>query len=392
MAAAQNHLPAAVHDDLITRIRARSPEIEAALAASILEVHRPPPAAEAELIASLRATLRDGLEFSFAAFEHGEAWDEPLPRSLVDQVAYVVQVGMPLDALLRGYTAGNTVISRFVAEECADLPAEALTYSVEVQSRVADALIGGLSAEYAHQASLLERSSRQRAMREVERLLAAEPFVGEVIDYLLDRWHIAGVVSGPQAEPRARLLAERLGCDLLLLPRAAETHWAWWGRRERIGAPSVMAAIDRLPSGATFALGSCRRGEEGFRLSHREARFSADIAVRTGEPAIRGADAILPALLIRERSTAELFLDAQLGPLKSEKDWPMIADTLRAYLDAGSALGAAAATLGVDRHTVSRRVRRIERLLERPLTEVSAELEIALRVESLIAASPSAQT
>jgi hypothetical protein len=375
-----------VVEELTGRLRARGSEIEAALAASILEVHRPPPGAEAELIAGLQATLQDGLAFSLAAFERGEAWCDPLPSSLVAQVGYVVQMGMPLDELLRGYTAGNTVISRFVAEECAALPPEALTYSVEVQSRVADALIGGLSAEYGRQAALLEHSAVQRTIREVERLLAQESFSDQRIDYRLDAWHVAGIVYGVRADQSARLLAEQLGCELLLLPRAAETYWAWWGGPRRVHFDKLESAAQRLGGRASFALGECRQGRDGFRLSHREAHVATDVVVRTDEPVVRGADAMLPALLLRDRGLADLFVDAHLGALKSQKDWPIISATLRAYLDSGAVLSASAAALKVDRHTIRRRIRRVEELLERPLGTVRAELEIALRVDRLMSA------
>jgi hypothetical protein len=375
-----------VVEELIRRLRARSSEIEAALAASILEVHKPPPAAEAELIAGLQATLQDGLAFSLAAFERGEAWCDPLPSSLVAQVGYVVQMGMPLDELLRGYTAGNTVISRFVAEECLALPPEAMTYSVEVQSRVADALIGGLSAEYGRQAALLEHSAVQRTIREVERLLAEESFSDQHIDYRLDAWHVGAVVFGHGADQAARLVAEHLGCEMLLLPRGAETYWAWWGGPRRVPFNRLESATQALGDRASFALGECREGRDGFRLSHCEAVVATDVAVRTDAALVRAADTMLPALLLRDRALADLFVDAHLGSLKSQEDWSTIAATLRAYLDAGAAPVAAAGIVGVDRHTMRRRIRRIEGLLERPLGSVRAELEIALRVDRLLAA------
>jgi sugar diacid utilization regulator len=295
-------------------------------------------------------------------------------------------MGMPLEELLRGYTAGNTVISRFVAEECAALPSEAFAYSVEVHSRVADALIGGLSAEYGRQAALLERSAMQQRSREVERLLAEESFSDQRIGYRLDAWHVAAIVSGVRADQATRLLAEQLGCELLLLPRAAETYWAWWGAPRRTSFDKVETAARRFGDGAAFAIGECRHGLNGFRLSHREAQTVTDVVVRVDDPVVRAADAMLPALLLRDRGVADLFVDAHLGRLKSQKDWTTISATLSAYLDAEMASGAAAAALVVDRHTIRRRLRRIEELLERPFGVVRGELEVALRVDRLLAA------
>jgi hypothetical protein len=223
-------------------------------------------------------------------------------------------------------------------------------------------------------------------MREVDRLLAEESFSDQEIGYRLDAWHVAGVLHGAGADPAARLLAEQLGCELLLLPRGAETYWAWWGSPQRIPFEKVGSAARRLGERASFTLGESRDGMVGFRLSHREARAAANVAVRVDEPVVRASDAMLPALLLRDRDLADLFIDAHLRSLKSQRDWPAIAATLEAYLDAGGAQGAAAAALEVDRHTMRRRIRRIEGLMGRPFDAVRAELEIALRVERLLAA------
>lgn len=336
------------------------------------------------MIAGLQPTLEDGLAYSFAAFEQGENWSEPLPPSLVAQVRFVVQIGMPLDELLRGYSAGNTVISYFVAQEAAELSPEVLRYAVGVQSRVADALIGGLSAEYARQSALLERSPAQRVADQVERLLAGEPVSAEQIGYRLDAWHIAGVVSGPEADQAARLLAERLGCELLLVSRAAELVWAWWGGPRRIPFAQLDRVAGCLERPVSFAVGESRQGVEGFRLSHREARVACTVAVRQAERLTRCADVMLPGLLLRDGSSADLFLDAYLGGLKAQRDWPSLRETLLAYFDAGASFASAAASLAVDRHTVRRRLRKVEEITERPLSRNRGELEVALRLDRLV--------
>lgn len=356
------------------------------MSSGILEVHGTRSGAGAELIAGLTATLRDGFDFSVAAFEQGGDWNDPLPDSLVAQVAHVVTIGMPLDELLRGYTAGNAVISRFVARECRGLPPEALTYSIEVQSRVADALIGGLSAEYARQSALLQRSETGRVSGEVERLLAGEPFADEVIRYRLDGWHLAGVVAGVRAEQAIRVVAERLGCELLVVPRGAETFWAWWGGRRRIAFETAEKVVEDVRGRSWFALGECREGRDGFCGSHREARLAADVAVRSGDArVVRGSGAILVAVLLRDRDAAHLFVDSHLGALKELKDWPVMRATLEAYFEAGGTLGGAAAALGVDRHTIRRRLKRIEEAMGRSLSSAWAETEVALRVDRLMA-------
>ena len=55
--------------------------------------------------------------------------------------------------------------------------------------------------------------------------------------------------------------------------------------------------------------------------------------------------------------------------------------TLRAYFAAERNVSSTAVVLGVDRRTVTNRLRAIEELFGRPLKDVAAELETALRLD-----------
>jgi DNA-binding PucR family transcriptional regulator len=57
--------------------------------------------------------------------------------------------------------------------------------------------------------------------------------------------------------------------------------------------------------------------------------------------------------------------------------------TLRAYFAAGFNAATAAAALEIDRHTVQRRLRKVEESLGRLLDSCHAELAVALRLEEL---------
>ncbi len=61
----------------------------------------------------------------------------------------------------------------------------------------------------------------------------------------------------------------------------------------------------------------------------------------------------------------------------------MLRETLRAYFAAGFNAATAAAALEVDRHTVQRRLRKVEEALGRLLHTCHAELEVALSLEEL---------
>ena len=56
-------------------------------------------------------------------------------------------------------------------------------------------------------------------------------------------------------------------------------------------------------------------------------------------------------------------------------------ETLRAYFAAERNVSSTAAALGVDRRTVTNRIRAIEDLFGRPLKDFATELETALRLD-----------
>lgn len=73
-----------------------------------------------------------------------------------------------------------------------------------------------------------------------------------------------------------------------------------------------------------------------------------------------------------------------LEPLAEERDGGEVArETLRAYFAAQRNVSSAAAALGVNRHTVSNRLRAIEVRLGRSLTASGTEIEAALCLAEL---------
>ncbi|WP_458689124.1 PucR family transcriptional regulator [Nocardia tengchongensis] len=118
------------------------------------------------------------------------------------------------------------------------------------------------------------------------------------------------------------------------------------------------------------------------------ARWLAEIAVQTCAP---GADEVvvldrrLPAALVAAQSDlAERLRTVVLGPVlalpATERD--MLLATVTAWLDADGSAAGAAAVLYCHRNTVLNRLRRIEELTGRSITEPRAMIELALAVEA----------
>jgi hypothetical protein len=381
--------------ELAARLRDCAAEIEDRLVVSIDGLYELPPDEQTEIVSGAQAVARDLVAYTIEIIESGPAKAGeplgpplPLPESPLAQARYAARIGMPLEDLLGGINAGSTVVSEFFARESQLLTrAYDMLAGIAIQSQVNGALIEGLTTEYRREAERLDSSPVLVRARRVERFLAEDSATDLDLDYGLDAWHVAGLATGADAANACRLLAEALGCALLLVPRAAEVQWAWWGGPRRIPFADLGAAAAELTGSFALTVGEPRPGAAGFRDSHREAQLAGAVLARTRARLLRAADALLPALLLRDPDVADLYLSAQLGRLREHREWPSLRETLRSYLRASGNTASAAAALGVDRHTVRRRLDKLERLSERPLRLSQDQLGLALELEDLLAAS-----
>ncbi|MGW6377654.1 PucR family transcriptional regulator [Rhodococcus sp. NPDC055112] len=118
------------------------------------------------------------------------------------------------------------------------------------------------------------------------------------------------------------------------------------------------------------------------------ARWLAEIALQTCAPDIDEVvvlDRRLPAALVAAQpDLAERLRAVVLGPVLRlppvERD--LLLDTVTAWLDAGGSAAGAATTLFCHRNTVLNRLRRIEDLTARSITDPRAMIELALAVEA----------
>jgi hypothetical protein len=370
----------AVRETLLARLRARGEEVQEAFVATALAIE-PRVGADPEGLDGLRAAAAATLELIEELIAQGTDWTPRLPEAVAAQVRYLARAGVPLDAVMRGHYATTSVCLEFATSEIDELPAATLPYLIEIQSAHGDYLMGAVSAAFEGELARLERSPGARRTEErVERLLAGGSADDTGLDYDLGAWHLGLIAVGPGAEPLLRRLAERLGARLLLVPRGAETAWAWLGSARPVAFEElgrcVAAAAD---AGASVAVGESRQGIEGWRLTHREARTALEMA--RPRSLTRCADVVLLAATLRDRELARILVDLYLGPLASRRDWDALRETLRAYYATDCNAASAAASLGVDRQTVRRRLRRVEELIGRNLDGCRVEMEMALRVE-----------
>jgi hypothetical protein len=372
--------------ELATRLRQRSTEIEATVLARIRALSDPVQAGDPEYSAGLREAVAESVEFALTVVEQGGDWSGPTPSAAAEQARRAARNGIGLDTVLRRYAAGDRLIGEFIMGETDRFSSDALRIVMSAQGPQVDRLMAFVASEYMDELEQMRRSPAQRLAERVQRLLAGDGSVDTTgLEYEVGGWHVGIVAMGPDSGPALRELATGLDRQLLSVPRGDRLAWAWLGGRR----PLDVAEIERfLPlstaSGTSLAIGEPRQGLDGWRLTHSEAKAALEVMLRKPQALTRGSDVILTAAMLRNEVLVRSLMKTYLSPLEGEgQSGAAIRETLRAYFAAGLNAATAAAALGVDRHTVQRRLRKAEAALGRRIDSCHAELEVALKLEEL---------
>jgi hypothetical protein len=383
-----------IRSELVGRLRERLSEIEEAIFARVQALSETAGGEDAEYTAGLRAAVTKGMEYILTSIERDDEWlgSVPPPPLSAEQAWRAARNGVSLDTVLRRYAAGDRMLGEFIMEEAQHFPSQALRQILRAQGLQVDRLMAFVATEYMHELERMRRSPTQRRAEQVERLLAGDGLVDvSELNYDFDAWHLSLVVRGAEPEGAARRLAADLDCQILIVPRGSRTVWAWLGGQRHLSYAEVEDRVaTAMPEDVSLAVGEPRRGVDGWRLTHHEAQAALQVMLRTAQRLTRGSDVVLLAAVLRDESLARSLIESYLTPLDDNGDFGLVLrETLRAYFATGLNAAATAAALGVDRHTVQRRLRKAEEALDRLLPDCHAALKVALDLEELDgAASP----
>jgi PucR C-terminal helix-turn-helix domain/GGDEF-like domain len=376
-----------VRHELVRRLRARGSEIEEVIFAHVRTMSEPPDDTEhAEYIAGLHAAVVGALDFVFTSIALGEESLTAIPAVAAAQARRAARTGVSLDTVLRRYAAGERHLVEFIIEEAGDVPNDVLRHLLRLHGLQVDRFMKAVAAEYMDELDKAARSPERRLLESVEKLLGGEPVDASKLDYELEaRWHLGIVAMGVNAIRAVKDLAETLGRRLLFVQRGEHTVWAWLGGSCRLsGADIERSLLKDNYLDVSLAIGEPARDLDGWRLTHRQAQAAVWVALRKPQRLTRYADDLLLAAVLRDDVLAKSLMDVYFLPLCSQRDGGVVSrETLRAYFSSGRNAATAAAFLRVDRHTVQRRLRKIEERLGRLLDTCYAELEIALRLDEL---------
>jgi hypothetical protein len=375
-----------IRETLVARLRTRSAEIEDLIFNGVRALSDPAEREDPEYRAGLRATVAEAVDYALLSIERGDEWTGPIPAAAAAQARRAARNGVGLDTVLRRYAAGDRLVGEFIMDEAGDFPSEALRHVLRTQGPHVDRLMASVAAEYMAEMELLRRSPAQRVAEKVQRLLAGDaPLDAEGLDYEFDAWHLGLIFTGPSADAAARTLAAGLGRQPLVVARGNESAWAWLGGRQPLEVDDIEPyQVAGALGDVSLAVGESHRGIEGWRLTHHEAQAAQQVALHRPLPLTRASTVILLAAVLRDEALAESLRETYLVPLDEHGDSGLVLrETLRAYFAAGFNAATAAAALEVDRHTVQRRLRKVEEALGRLLHTCHAEVEVALSLEEL---------
>jgi hypothetical protein len=373
--------------ELAARLRERLPELEAAIATRVYAISDPHDVADPAYLQGLNAALAAAIDHRLTVLEVGERHAPAVPPVLIAQARLDARDGVSLDTVLRRYFAGNTVFGDFLVEEAerAEVPNSELRRLLGAQATLGDRLLAAVSAEHAREAKNRPSSAAERRRECVKSLLAGELVDHSELGYDLDAAHLGLMAKGEGSPEVMRVLAERLDRRLLAVCREEEPVWACWlGGRDPLEAEEALRALrDIRPDGILITLGEPAERLSGWRFSHRQAKAALPIAERSGQPLVLYSDVTLLASILRDDLAVASLRRLYLAPLEGGRDGDNLRIALRAYFQAGRNVSSAAAALGLNRRTLSKRLQAAERILGRPLESLAADLEMALSLEAL---------
>jgi hypothetical protein len=247
------------------------------------------------------------------------------------------------------------------------------------QAAVFERLHDTIGEEYAREAKNRPQSPHSQLALRINRLLASELIDTSDIDYDFNVHHIGAITEGDAGARALGYLSKSIDARILVVRPYGEVVWAWIGTRHKVEREILTRSVSSTwPKRLPLALGEPGLRSAGWRLTHAQALAAWPMITRSSDGVVHYADVAMDAAIFRDRVLTSSLRQIFLDPLSQE-----LRETLRAFFSAQRNVSSAAIALGVKRHTVTSRLRRIEERLDRPLSNCAPALEAALRLEEL---------
>jgi hypothetical protein len=378
--------PDVIRPVLAARLRARCSEIESEALSRLRTLAAPEEAVSGPRTLGSKMSVAAAVAYSIEVIEREPGEPPPLPALLLAEARSAAREGMKLQHLVRAYLAGYALFMMFVLEEAERecfVDSKAFRQILREQVNAVDLAVATIGEEHTRAAGSTPRSPRERRATLVARLLAGELLDPRELSYDFDGWNVALVIEGPGArEASDNLLLGRRERHLIVEQPTGEM-WIWIActGRARADTFSQLIEVDGL-AGTRVSLGEPARTLAGWRLSHRQAMAALSLPqgmVPSG--VIRYCDVAVLISALSDELLATSLHEIYVAPLEGERDGgAVLRGTLRAYFAAQRNVSSAAASLGINRNTLARRLGAAEQLIGRPLGRFGSDIELALRL------------
>lgn len=337
--------------------------------------------------------VRSALEYGIATVERGAAGSPPLPPLLIGHAHNAVWLSIDIETLTNRYLAGYFLFQDFLLRESEPLQSIGQLEGLREIMRSTDALfqrmLRTISEEYRREATVKRRSPDAKRLDKIKGLLAGRLAEHSDLSYDFCAHHLGLVGGGRDAIQAMQWLAGSLRGGLLYVHATPLITWAWIGMHEPVEQDdfaSILAGSPKLDAHVAFA--GPAQGLSGWRLVHKQAAAAMPVARKSSHRFIQYREVALLASATNDEVLRGFLKRRYLSPLSSSrKNSAALKQTLRAYFSVEGNVSSAAALLGVKRHTVTNRLKKVEQALDCPLTSCMAELELALRIDNLEADS-----
>lgn len=317
------------------------------------------------------------------------------------------EAGIPLDDVLHAYRTVTRVCWDALAEECRAMPGEALEATIELAQstlRYTDAISTAVAEAYARAQRAIVRE-QEGARREflADVLYGTEAAPEDILrrahtfGYDLSLSYIALLGMGPAGESMkeaalasaAANVLPQAGTDAIVLQRADQTI-ALIPADPAIDPSTVPEKlIGELGDGWRFGMGGPALGLDGIRRAYLEAREALEIGLGLALPGpVYYFDELLLYHFLRtEPALVDRFIEETLGPLIAydQRRRGELIKTMEAYFECDTSVKLAGQRLFAHPHTVTYRLKQIERLTNWSLRdpEDKLRLQLALRAHRL---------
>ncbi len=362
------------------------------------------------LRADVRQSVRENVETLAKVLSAGRSIRPEELAPIERAGARRAEAGIPLDDVLHAYRTVSRICWDVLARECRTYEGDALDAAIELAEAVlayTDSISTAVAEAYARaQRSIVREQEGARREFLADVLYGTDASPEDVLarahsfGYDLSLSYVALVGCGPEDDGRkeatvlsaAGSVATFVSADPIVLQKAEQTIALLPADPGADPGVAPYKLVAELGGGWRFGVGGPEPGLEGIRRAYLEAREALEIGMALGLPdqVYLFDDLLLYHFLRIEPPLVDRFVDQMLGPLLEydEKRKGELVKTLEAYFAADASVKLAGEALFAHPHTVTYRLKQIEKLTGWSLrdAEDKLRLQLALRAHRLSSA------